>query len=137
MKATVATVVVGLALVVALLWLLAFPRAPSGYHWPQHTGWGGGPAGLATGVLVERGGCVYLQSETGEHVGLLVWPMFASLARNGEEVFVRIDGRDVRMGEAASFGGGFYEGALPDIMAAARDVPCDGPYILVTGLADQ
>jgi hypothetical protein len=134
-----ATLLVILLALAGFIWLLAFPRPPAGYHWPQHTLWGEGPTAGVTGVLLERGGCIYLGSETGDEIGLLVWPMFATLAEKDDELVVRIDGRTVAIGDMIRGGGGYYEtNELPDSMAAARAVPCGGPpYILFTGLADS
>jgi hypothetical protein len=131
--ATLLVIVLALA---GFLWLRAFPPPPAGYQWPQHTLWGGGPTALGSGVLVERDGCIYLASEPGGEVRLPVWPMFATLAKKDDRLMIRIDGQTLAIGDTVWVGGGSYEGALPDVMAAARDVPCDGPYFLVTGLAD-
>ena len=130
--------VITLALSIGLLMLLAFPRAPSGIHWPQHTGWGASPLAGFLGVLRERDGCFYVETSPDEPGYLVIWPMFASVSRDTEGPVIRIDGRSIRPGEEIALVGGEYgHGPLPEIARAALSVPCDGPYMLTTGLYDE
>ena len=135
MKWAVGVIVVALALGLGLLWLFAFPGAPPGYHWPRHTMWGEGPAGLISGELSERNGCFYVTSAPNEP-DLVIWPMFASVSVDAEGPVIRIEGRSFRLGEQIQLGGGEYTDQLPEPAAGAADVPCEGPYWLATGLGE-
>lgn len=66
MRLTAGAAVVALALSGGLFWILAFPGAPAGMQWPQHTMWGQGPTGSLSGTLVERDGCFYLRFKPGD-----------------------------------------------------------------------
>ena len=136
MRLVIGAAVVVLAMSAGLLWLFAFPGAPAGMQWPQHTMWGGGPTGRLSGTLVERDGCFFLRSNPGDLEYLVIWPMFASLSSETEGPVIRIDGESVRPGDAIVLTGGEYgHGPLPDAAQGALDVPCDGPYVITTGLS--
>lgn len=136
MKWAIGAVVVGVLTLGGLLWLLAFPGAPAGYHWPQHTLWGGGPAAVAEGTLGEDGGCFYLEPEPPGQPALIVWPMFSSVSTTTEGPVIHIDGHELHIGERVRFGGGWYDDQLPESGQDALRVPCGGPWLLVTGVAD-
>jgi hypothetical protein len=74
------------------------------------------------------GGCFYLNTY------LLIWPEKYTLVRTSDTVAVSGDGFIVGEGSKVDLSGGTYEsaGELPDTAAAARDVPCHGPYIWVS-----
>jgi hypothetical protein len=132
----VIAVVAFLALGAFVLWRLAFPPPPTGYYWPQHTVWGGGPLALFTGHIIERDGCFYADAGSGPE-SLVIWPMFSSVAIDDGEPLLTTHGRSFRLGEEVALGGGFYDdGPLPESARSVLEVPCAGPYFLTTGPAD-
>ena len=105
---------------------------PEGYAFPRHSIWGGGPAALFDGVLVEEDGCI--MTEGG---GTVVWPPGSWLSVEGGEPIVHVSWRAVRMGERVRMGGGEYSRAeLTGVAAGAAGTRCPGPFFLTTGTAD-
>lgn len=111
-----------------LLWSVygSWP-VPDGYHFPRHSIWGGGPAALFEGELIEVDGCI---RTSGDEPSSVVWPPGYSLTiEDGQPVVHGILSRG-RMGEAVRMGGGWYQGVPP----TGRDVGgCPPPFFLTTG----
>jgi hypothetical protein len=131
-------ILLGLGIVTALAaataaWYVYGPvPVPDGYRFPRHSLWGGGPAALYEGTLVEDDGCV--RTEDGSTVA---WPPGYRLEVEDGELVVLGSGRTVQMGEPVRMGGGWYESEpLPDILSAAADTGCPMPFFLSTGWAD-
>lgn len=105
---------------------------PDGYYFPKHRGSDSGPSGGNMGVLVLTDGCFRLGRS------LLIWPEKYSMVATSGTVAVSGDGYLVGEGSLVDLSGGGYEtkDELPDAAAAARDVPCDGPYYWVTRIED-
>ena len=129
--------VMGIALVLALgytAWTIygASP-VPTGYEFPRHSLWGGGPLGLFEGTLVERDGCILTDGG-----GTVVWPPGSSLSldRNGEPI-VHIGDEELRIGELVRLVGGQYSRAqLASVAAGAAESRCPEPFVLTTGIGD-
>ena len=127
----------GIALVLGLgyaAWSIygAWP-VPTGYEFPRHSQWGGGPQGLFEGVLVEREGCILTDGG-----GTVVWPPGSSLSLDRNEApIVHIDGQDLRMGELVRLVGGQYSRAeLSSVAGGAAESRCPEPFILTIGIGD-
>lgn len=120
--------------VLTVMYLFAPVGAPPGYHFPRHSGLGGGMDALHEGVLVDADGCV-----TTEDDATVVWPPGYGLEiRDGRLVIVG-GGRVVGMGEPVALGGGEVgRDALRAYPFAAltADVPCGDNYFLSSGWAD-
>jgi hypothetical protein len=121
--------------VLTVMYVFAPVGAPPGYHFPRHTGLGGGMDALYEGVLVDDGGCV----TTDDEVTVVVWPPGYGLeVRDGRLVVVG-GGRVVGMGEPVALGGGEVDrdalGAYP-FAALTADVACGDRYFLSSGWAD-
>jgi hypothetical protein len=135
---TVRRIALGVGVVVVLgaaaaAWYVYGPvPVPDGYRFARHSMWGGGPAALYEGTLVEDDGCV--RTADGFTVA---WPPGYRLDVEDDELVVRGGGRTVRMGDQVRMGGGFYESEpLPDILSGASDSGCPMPFFLTTGWAD-
>ena len=105
---------------------------PEGYEFPRHSIWGGGPAALFEGTLVEEDGCIVTDSG-----GTVVWPPGSWLSVDDGEPIVHVSWRAVRMGELVRLGGGVYSRAeLAGVAGGAAVTRCPEPFFLTTGLAD-
>lgn len=127
--------VLGAGLVVAavlafVLWYVygAWP-VPSGYEFPRHSLWGGGPTALFEGTLVERDGCI--RTDGGDTV---VWPPGYSLSVEAGQPVVHGSGLQVRMGERVRLGGGEYSRSqLGAVASHGAQTRCQAPFFLTTG----
>jgi hypothetical protein len=105
---------------------------PEGYEFPRHSIWGGGPAALFEGTLVEEDGCILADGG-----GAVVWPLGSWLSIDQGEPIVHVSWREVRMGERVRLGGGEYSrDELAGVAAGAAETRCPGPFFLTRGIAD-
>lgn len=110
------------------------PAPPAGYVFPTHKGFGGaGPAALGIGVLIEEGGCLYLQLDPPGDRQLVIWPADYQLRQddNGGLAVVG-SGNAARIGDRVQLGGGSYEDKrfVEDLLSSGSlPEPCVTPSI--------
>lgn len=129
-RLAVAVTVVLLAVGGYALWYVygAWP-VPAGYEFPRHSLWGGGPAALFVGKLVEVDGCL---RTSGSDAATVVWPPGYSLDVTDGRPEVHGSGQVIHLGETVQLGGGWYE-ARTTFLPETR---CPAPFFLTTGLVE-
>jgi len=133
----VRAVLIALAIVLAgaaIVVIGYFYRAPvpDGYALPRHNWWGGGPAGLYAGSLVDRNGCI--GTDDGETI---VWPARYSLAIVDGRPMVNGDGRWATPGDEVRLGGGWYDTAEVLASVTGEKTDCPAPYFITTSFVGE
>ena len=127
----------GVAFVGALLLVAAYfirTPVPAGYDFPRHSWWGGGPAALLSGTLVEEGGCIRVQGAFGTDT--VVWPARYSLRLRDGGLQVSGDGRTAHLGSTVALAGGEYGTADELESTTGETTRCPAPYWATTGWGD-
>jgi hypothetical protein len=135
MVVVVAAVVLGVIAVVATVFVAGYFHrvpAPAGFDMPRHGLWGGGPAALFTGTIVEEQGCLVTDSD--DDPSTVVWPARYYLRVNDGHLEVHGDGRVYVVGQPVALGGGqYHRDELNGVAPEAATTRCPEPFWLTTG----
>lgn len=85
--------------------------------------------GMATGTLVEEGGCIRLTRPDGSS-RLVIWPEGTRFVDDSHQRIAFPNGKSVTVGQSVTLGGGERSELAPSTLASPASDRCTGPYFV-------